>query len=241
MTSAYEWAAEEFGHAELGDARRTQRLVAIAAESLARPSGLITRVADSSASREGAYRFVENDAVDIDRLGGAMFAACARRLVGATNVIVAVDQSTLSFVDSAGKKGLGPVNGVENPHRLGFEVMSALAVLPDGQSIGLLAQDWHVRSAERSPTLHRDKRPIEQRESGLWHCCIGGALDTLREHAPGVRPWFQLDRGGDIGHVLVAASQLDADFTFRACWDRKLDTGGYLRRAVRSTRCLGIA
>jgi hypothetical protein len=65
------------------------------------------------------------------------------------------------------------------------------------------------------------------------------ATARLAELAPQSRPWFQLDRGADINHVLEGAMQLDADFTVRSTHDRKLDTGGRLRSALLRRRPLG--
>jgi hypothetical protein len=48
------WAYEEFGHAELGDTRRTMRLVRMAASLAERPGGKILDVFRSSAEQQGA-------------------------------------------------------------------------------------------------------------------------------------------------------------------------------------------
>jgi Transposase DNA-binding len=52
---AREWAYSEFGRAELGDARRTGRLVSMAAAAARRPGGKVLDVFRSSAERQGAY------------------------------------------------------------------------------------------------------------------------------------------------------------------------------------------
>jgi hypothetical protein len=54
-TSVARWAEEEFAHARLGDARRTRRLVAIAAGAAANPAGKVSAVFDRAKDREGAY------------------------------------------------------------------------------------------------------------------------------------------------------------------------------------------
>ena len=74
------WAQEEFGGAELGDKRRTERLKAMAARMAEKPGGKLTRVFESVAEREGAYRFIENSDVSIAEMERARCEACARRL-----------------------------------------------------------------------------------------------------------------------------------------------------------------
>jgi len=242
MNEHLKWGKEEFGHAELGDARRTARLVKIAAACARRPAGLVAAVARGPAAREAAYRFVENPAVDSSDIGRAMFTASARRCVSAKTVVVAVDQSTVSITDWNGTKSLGRTgNNKQAKGHAGLEVMSALGVLQGGQVVGLLAQQWHRRPEERTPSSRNDKRPVEQRESGLWHRCMKQAVEILQESAPGTRPWFQMDRGADINHVLLALRAMPADFTIRANWDRRLDNGKHLLGTARRSPILGVA
>jgi hypothetical protein len=238
--NAHRWAKEEFGGAELGDARRTGRLIRIAASVARCPSGLVTRVVRGSAEREAAYRFVESDSVAPEHIAAPVFARAARRCRGTSSVIVAVDQSTLSFVDWKGTKGLGRTgHNAQAKGRAGFEVMSALAMAPQGATLGLLSQQWHLRPSDPTPDSRHDKRPVEQRESGLWSRCMKQATQVLKRGAPNCRPWFQLDRGADINHVLLAAQALDVDFTVRSCWNRRLECGRHLHDVVRKSAVLG--
>jgi len=66
------------------------------------------------------------------------------------------------------------------------------------------------------------------------------AVEMLQESAPGTRPWFQMDRGADINHVLLAVRALPADFTIRANWDRRLDNGKHLLGTARRSPMLGV-
>lgn len=239
-SSATEWARAEFRGAELGDARRTARLITLAAQVARSPAGRVSAAVRSSAEQEAAYRLLENRAFDHHAIAAAMFAATARRCGGARRVMVAVDQSTVSIVDRLGTKGLGrtgkhfAVGG-----RRGAEVMSAVASSVEGVTLGLLSQVWHVRSDARSPNPRHDRRPPEERESGLWMRCMRETCEQLAAVAPETRPWFQLDRGADGNHVLEGALELGADFTVRSAHDRRLDTGGRLRNVVRKSRVLG--
>jgi|WetSurMetagenome_2_1015567.scaffolds.fasta_scaffold139035_2 hypothetical protein len=239
--NAQRWAKEEFAGAELGDARRARRLLAIAAAVVRCPSGLVTRSVRDAAEREASYRFVENDSIDPERIAAPVFDRTAQRCCDESSVIVAVDQSTLSFVDWQGRKGLGRTGHNEQAKgRAGFEVMSALAVAPEGATLGLLSQQWHLRPSARTPNSRQDKRPVEQRESGLWARCMTQATQALRRRAPNCRPWFQLDRGADINHVLLAAQALDVDFTVRSSWNRRLECEGHLHEVVRKSPVLGV-
>ena len=56
LTTAKAWAEKEFGKAALGDARRTKRLVEVAASVATQPSGTVTGTFRRTDEREGAYR-----------------------------------------------------------------------------------------------------------------------------------------------------------------------------------------
>src|SRR5262245_59175900 len=94
------WAREEFGHTRLGDERRTTRVVSMAATALSRPGGRVSDVFIDDAERQGAYDFLESDAVHADALMAAMGEACARRCADHRYVFVPVDGSSLTLTDT---------------------------------------------------------------------------------------------------------------------------------------------
>lgn len=128
--SARAWAEIEFGRAEFGDKRRTRRLVAIASDAVRRPGGTVTSVVHAGAGREGAFRFLENAAIDVKSMSRASSRATVERSRGLRWAWVAVDQSNLSMTDRQGTKDFGRITGVGCTR--GLEVMSALAIAPSG-------------------------------------------------------------------------------------------------------------
>src|SRR4051812_46886919 len=107
--SDQEWANEEFGLAELGDLRRAKRLLRMAAAAANQPAGQVTAVFASAAAREGAFRFLENEAIDPEAIAWASHRACARRVGGAEYAFVPVDGTSLSISDHRRQKGLGVI------------------------------------------------------------------------------------------------------------------------------------
>lgn len=233
------WAREEFGNADLGDARRERRLVQLAAGALNRPGGAIAKTYEKSADREAAFRFCENEAIAVEAIGNSVYEAAARRCAKHRVVIVSADLVSLCLRDPSGRRGFGPVG---SHHRMttGVQVMNALAVERDGGTIGLLDQQWWVRSFERIHQRKRnsksDKRPPEVRETYAWVRTLRASEARLREHAPGCTPWFQLDRGADCRWVLELARDERLLVTVRVKVDRRLQfpdgRGGYLYETI---------
>jgi len=246
-SSALAWSREEFGAAELGDTRRAKRLVELAAVAASRPAGTVSGTFALSAQREGAFRFLENDAIDAMAIGDAFYKRTAARCEVEQTIIVAVDQAALSTVrDRNGIRGFGPIS---SPHRrgTGINVMSALAVTRDGVPLGLLDQKWWVRPQKphrilKSGSRH-DPRAPEERESDYWLRTMRASLARLAEHAPGATPWFQLDRGGDCHCVLAFADEEKLLLTVRSRGDRLVQfvngRQGFIRPVVAARSVAG--
>jgi len=220
MQSARRWAEGEFGEADLGDERRTRRLVQLAAEVATRPAGTVTRACASSASREAAFRLLENAAVHPEAVRAPSLQATAKRCAGHAKVVVAVDATALTLTDEKKGKGVGAIGPWDKGAR-GVHAMNALAITQEGSALGLCGQVMWVRS-KRSPHSngHRANQPTE---TGRWLDALVEARSVLADGAPLCRPWFQLDRGGDCWQVLTLADRLGMLLTVRAAHDRRVD------------------
>lgn len=214
------WSEEEFCGAQLGDWRRNGRLVSIAAAVAQKPAGTVTGVFRTSGSREGAFRFLENEAITPEAVGQAAFRACAARCTSERLVFVPVDGSSLNITDRSGNKGLGPVGSRRLKGR-GVKVISALALTADGTPLGLADQRYWARPAQRW-TKHRNRRPLADKETGKWLECIEQTAQTFAEMSPQSRLWFQLDREGDFHELLKWAEQSNHYLTVRGNHNRRL-------------------
>lgn len=240
MSSHQSWAEEEFGEADLGDLRRTQRAVALAAAMAARPAGRVTDVLQTSAEREGAFRLLRSGFVDEMELGSSSHRATVARVSPGEKFIVAVDQTGLSVTDVQGNKGFGRAGSNEKERVRGLQAMNALAVRGDGTCLGLCGQSWWRRSDRKSPRWNQDQRPLSQRESFLWHQVIDQTEQAVEEICPSARAWYQLDRGGDSFHILRKARDEGLCLTVRAAYDRALhDDGRSMNELVSSSKVLG--
>jgi len=241
MNTALQWARDTFGEAELGDVRRTDRLVRLAEAAASRPAGHVTRVCRDSAEREGAYRFLERGRFDPNELCRAVGQHAARASRGESVIHVAVDQTTITIVDRMKTKDIGRTRYNES-HRQGLQVMNALAMTEQGVAIGLVAQNWWRRPKQMSPDYETDQRPDDERESVLWRRALTMSLQSLAAVGSKARPWFQLDRGADANHVLRWANEHrdEADVTIRGSYERRLRGGNRLRKTVLKRRLDGM-
>ena len=217
------WARREFGRAELGDTRRLTRLIRVGATLAGSPAGRVTEAFRSSAEREGAYRLLENDAVDSSEIAKSIRRATANRCFGEEIVFLPLDETTLSLCDRVDRRGLGIINKAVGAR--GLHVMSAIAVKQDRTPIGICGQQYWARRKPvgRGPDEY-DPRKVEEKETQHWLDVMEQAQIALDAEAPQTRRWFQLDRGGDAWPILRKAVT-DGDWlTVRAQHSRRLMT-----------------
>lgn len=231
------WANETFADAELGDARRTRRLIRVAAAVAKNPAGTVTKALRNLAEREGAYRLLENDQVSPEVIARAVGAATARNCRDHDWVYVPLDQTTLSVVDRKKVRGLGRVADGTFETCRGLEVINSLAVGEDGQTLGLAAMRWWARPDERV-----GKRAPEERESQVWLDVLADTEEQFREHAPNTTLWYQLDAGADHARTYRKVIELGHHVTIRSAHNRIIQTPegpGKLWDEVSRQRLLG--
>lgn len=221
------WARGEFGHARLGDRRRVERLVEMAATAAHRPAGTVTAVFQDSAEREAAFRFLESEKIAVEEVARASHIATVKRCIGTGHVFVPVDGTSVLLTDRTHAKGFGRV-GSRGESSRGLQIMSALAVAPDGKPLGVCEQLWWARDKPPMPAPRSRKgghrARFRERETRYWIDALEQTNALFREHAPDVRPWFQIDRGGDCWPVLATAVEKSLLLTIRSNHNRRLES-----------------
>lgn len=225
------WAQEEFGHAELGDHRRTRRAVAMATRVNEQPHGTVSGVFSDGAEREAAYRFLESDKIDTAELGRSRAVACARRMEAHGGVfVVPFDQTSIHLHDHTGGHGFGSIGTRQRGGR-GVHVITGMALTEQGVPLGILDQQYFVRSEQPSPRrirpTVRDPRPRADRESQHLLTHLDAAWNIAQAHAPSATLWFQSDRAGDYWAIFTWAAEQQALMTLRLAYNRNvLDARG---------------
>lgn len=232
------WAEQEFGGVNLGDSRRSARLVLMGARAAKAPSGKVSQVFRNDGERQGAYDFLEGGHVVAETLIASLGLAALRRGVGDEFVFTAIDGSSLALVDHAGSKNFGSVGSSTKGGR-GLKMINALGVSPDGVPLGLVAQVWWARAKTKSRSRkdkrrNNLKRKAEEKETRFWLQAIEES--HARADQLGIKLWFQLDREADNRCILLhlaKAVEQGHRFTVRGSWDRLIQATGndklYLR------------
>lgn len=206
------WAENTFGSADLGDRRRTRRLVESAARIAAHPEKSFTQVFDWNGLR-GFYRLCDQEEATLPAVMGPHWELTRQAMRQQPLVLILHDTSELDFSSHHKLQGMGQIG---NENGKGFLQHNSLAVVPQPrQVLGLAYQQLRVRQPAPigESTFQRKRRP---RESDLW-------LEGIR--APGRPPegccWVDVgDRGSDDYEAMRAAQAEGHHFLFRVSQNR---------------------
>ena len=211
------WAVHEFADADLGDERRTTRLVELAYALGQHPTAALPEACGTGSMLKAAYRVFDNDGIAPQDILQSHVEATYTRL-GAVPVVLAVQDTTeVNWTRHPATQGLGPL-GHTACH--GLLVHTTLAITPERVPLGLLAQQvWARDPADVGKRARRKQLPISQKESQKWLHSLD-AVYTAHDCCPTTRLVSVGDREADVYDVLAAPRPAGVDLLIRAAWDR---------------------
>jgi hypothetical protein len=213
------WVEKEFGGADLGDPRRTKRLVKISAKFAANPGASMPMACETPDRLKAAYRFFDNDHVNELAMLEPHQQANKTRMAGQAVVLAVQDTTQLDFTHHPATTGLGMLT--DTAHQ-GLFYHPTLLVTPEKVPLGLADHlVWERPEAECGKKHQRKQRPISDKESRKWLHSLEKTAQ-LQAEMPQVHLVNIADREGDIYDYFVTAQRLQIDVLVRAAWDRRL-------------------
>ncbi len=224
------WAEQQFGQCELGDSRRTRRLVDYAARQVAQPQASTNAVCGGDdIVAEGTYRWVRNSAVEAKAVDEGPFRVTARICANRSVVLAIQDSTTLTYSHAVADK-LGTVTEVEGHRIAGILAHSTLMVdVQSREPLGLIDQQrWSrpVTDAASKPkrqkvTQQRKKRAYKEKESAKWEQATERMCGRLECSDSVITV---CDREADVYDYLIYLTSRGRRFVIRAAQDRCLAT-----------------
>jgi hypothetical protein len=221
MLQTERWAEEQFGGCQLGDQRRTKRLVKVATQIAAKPDASTPQQTEAWSDCKAAYRLFEKPEVTFEAV---IAPHCAQsRNVGPGVWLVINDTTEINFGRLRDIDGIGRVGS--NQGR-GFYLHSALIVSAEREEIvGLGSQDLFTRPLKKVPRVSSHQRKQRKRETDVW----GRVIDQVGPAPQGARFVHVCDRGADNFEVYCHLVLQQAGWVIRAT---------QLKRKVHSHKCL---
>jgi hypothetical protein len=214
------WAAQEFAEAELGDERRTRRLVELAEVLAQKPGASLPGACGSRARLKAAYRFFDNEAIEPQDILQSHVEATISRVARVPVVLAVQDTTELNWTAHPATQDLGPLGG---PEQRGLLVHTTLALTPERVPLGLLAQEVWARDPEAVGLRHtRKSRPIEEKESHKWLTSLAAVIEAHQD-CPQSHFVSVGDREADVYDLFLVERPAGVDLLVRAAWDRRVE------------------
>jgi Transposase DNA-binding/Transposase DDE domain len=216
ILEARTWARETFGQCELGDARRTSRLVALA-EALALHSGSsMSRACEGDeASKEGAYRFMRNRHIAPEVILAGGFKSTVERARGLGLLLALEDTTSLSFKHETVKGIRGVCAGEVHAHSV------LLVEAARRRTVGLIEQTLWCREGV-GKRGQRKQRRYEDKESKKWQRASERVRELLGEER--MREVISVcDRESDVYEYLLHKTREGERYVVRAAQDRGVE------------------
>ena len=221
--SGENWVQEEFGQVELGDRRRTDRLVRIVSTKAAHPTPSFLPAAGGDLAKvKGYYRFVDHEdeeALSMETILRGHRDQTLRRMASESRVLAIHDETDLEYAGLRECEGLGTIgkNQTGTATR-GLCLHSTLVVTAEtGLPLGVVRADCYARQL-RPDHKGKDARqiPLEDKETLRW---VEGLQEVraLSKRIPNTGIIHVMDREADFfelfddwrespsGHLLVRA------------------------------------
>ena len=214
------WAVNEFADAELGDLRRTKRLVELAHVLAQHPTAALPEACGHDAMLKAAYRFFANDDIEPQDFLYSHIEATYSRLAQVPLVLSVQDTTEVNWTSHPATQGLGPLGHTACQ---GLLVHSTLAFTPERVPLGLLAQQVWARDPDDVGKRKRRKQlPISQKESQKWLTSLD-AVFSAQDCCPETRFVSIGDREADVFDLLAAERPEGVELLIRASWNRCVD------------------
>jgi hypothetical protein len=222
-----QWAQSEFALAELGDRRRTQRLVTMATCLAQTPTGTLPQAFPAWKDLKAAYRFldhIEFGPADIQQPHWQQTLEACRR---PGEYLLIEDTTELDYSSHRRTQQLGFIG---NGRGRGLLLHSTLAIRveawdleqkPEGLAVGLLKQKNWVRTQSGLRRQNWRQRMSRPRESDRW----AKVMDEIGSPPEGCQWIYLADREADFYEPIQRCMRNGQDFIIRGYRDRKLAGG----------------
>ena len=223
------WSGQQFADCDLGDKRRTNRLIKMAKQVADNPSASFSEQMETWGDLKAAYRLFDENDVTFEAIARPHWEQTKQRAPG--RYLVIDDTTELDFGIHRDIDGLAPTG---NGSGRGFLLHNALLVRAEQQEIiGVAGQTIHYRKPKPKKE-NASQRLKRERESKVW----GEVIDDVGQPPEGVEFVHVCDRGADNFEVFCHLLEQQSDWVVRASLlhrviltpeDERLSLSAYLK------------
>jgi len=222
------WATEELADVDLGDKRLNTTLMKICDSFSESPESPINQACADWAETKAAYRFFQNENVDVREILAAHRRRTAERGSKRKRLLAIQDTSYFVYTSHTKTEGLGRMSlkkgkNIEKIYSNGLVMHTCLAVTTEGLPLGLLDQKIFARKLRqekaRKGRKPHDLLPVEEKESYRWLEVLMNTKEALGD----TEVITVCDREADFYDFFKLSDQIGAPVLVRANVNRTVN------------------
>ena len=221
-----QWAQMEFALVQLGDPRRTQRLVKLATRLAERPGGTLPQALPQWEELKAAYRFFSRPENTHEQILRPPWERTLAACLEPGEYLLIEDTTLLDYSPHRATTGLGIIGdggrGLCLHSTLAMRVMAwDLEQKPEAVVVGLLGQQCWAQTPRPAGETRGSRLWRNTRSSKRW----AEVLKTAPVSPTGNTWTYVADREADFYEPIQRCQQRGVDFVIRACHNRRLADG----------------
>ena len=212
-----QWIKEELGRTDLGDKRRTNRLIKIVSNLSANPESSVPMASGTPAETKATYDFWDSPYLEPSMILQGHIESTVERTVEHPVALAIQDTTELNYTSH---KALSKTGYLDSKYAAGLKVHSTLMVTPEGVPLGIIGQNAWARELEQlGKAKSRHQRATADKESQKW-------LEALRETEAIIPETMAVvtiaDREADFYDLFAFPRRPGSEFLIRATQNRCL-------------------
>jgi hypothetical protein len=239
--SGDEWAQNEFGGAQIGDQRLSERLVVSARIQATKPGAAFCAAAGGAKlpQTKAYYRMIEHpddSAITMEAILAPHRGRTVQRMAAQQTVLVIQDGTDLNYNDLVTCSGLGVIGTNQTGAKsAGLHLHSSFVVDPSGLPLGILAAQC---VAPEPKSEDAGQAAIEDKKTFSWIVGLRECV-ALAEQLPDTRQVVVMDREADFYELFVEQRPANVQLLVRAKHDRRTMDNDNLFEKVRQSKVRG--
>ena len=212
-----QWIIEELERTELGDKRRTKRLIKIVKNLSEKPEASVPQASETWAETKATYEFWDSPYIEPSMIRQGHIDATVERIAKHPIVLAIQDTTELNYTSHKALSGAGYL---DSKYATGLKVHSVFTVNTQGIPLGIIEQQvWSRAEEELGKAEQRKQKPTSEKESQKW---LHG-LETTDSIIPEtVQVVTIADREADVYDLFACPRRQGSDFLIRATQNRCL-------------------
>ena len=212
-----EWITQELERTELGDKRRTKRLIKIVSNLSASPEASVPQASGTWSQTKATYDFWDSPYIKPSMIRQGHLDATEN----CHQVVLAIQDTT--EINYTSHKALSGIGYLDNKYALGLKVHSVLTVSTQGIPLGIIEQQvWSRKEEELGKGEQRKQKVTAQKESQKW---LDGLKKTDSIIPSSVQVVTIADREADFYDLFAYPRRQSSDYVIRATQNRCLVDG----------------